>query len=98
MSRHVPRHARWQKRGPTEHQWGGCAVRYERGAWWAVVSYRLREPAGPDAGPVAWEPQSDRLGPYKRPRNAMIAAEGHVVMLVRRHGENIEVEGPGLKI
>jgi hypothetical protein len=69
-------------------------VRYERGAWWAVVAYRrLAEDAPPGALPQ-WEQREDRLGPFKRPRNAMIAAEDHVTLLRRRHGERVEIDTP----
>ena len=92
MSRHVPRHERWSKLGPNEYRSGGSAVRYDKGAWWAQVSYRQREGgAGPDAA-VVWQDQTERLGPFRRPRNAMIAAEERVLLLGRRHGDNVRFE------
>src|SRR5205807_2725250 len=67
-------------------------VRYDKGAWWALVSYRQRdEGAAPDA-PAAWLDQTERLGPFKRPRNAMMAAEERVLLLGRRHGDNVRFE------
>jgi hypothetical protein len=89
MSRHVPRHERWSKQGPNEYRSGGVVVRYDKGAWWALVSYRQRdEPAAADA-PPPWHEQTERLGPFKRPRNAMMAAEERVLLLGRRHGDNV---------
>jgi hypothetical protein len=94
VSRHVPRHERWSKHGPNEFRSGGAAVRFERGAWWALLSYR-ELPA--DAAPLdvnAWQDRSDRLGPFKRPRNAMIAVEDRVVQLKRRLGERVMIDSP----
>jgi hypothetical protein len=87
MSRHIPRHERWSKLGPNEYRSGSVAVRYEKGAWWAVLSYQQREDPAAD-----WYEQSERLGPYKRPRNAMIAAEERVLLLGRRYGDNVRFE------
>ncbi len=92
MSRHIPRHERWSKLGPNEYRSGSTVVRYDKGAWWALVTYRQCEgPAPPDAPPV-WHDQTERLGPFKRPRNAMMAAEEHVLVLGRRHGHNVHFE------
>ena len=88
MSRHIPRHERWSKLGPNEYHSDSAVVRYEKGAWWALVSYQQREdPAGP------WSQEAERLGPFKRPRNAMMAAEERVLLLGRRHGDNVRFEG-----
>lgn len=93
MSRHIPRRERWSKHGPTEHRSGGLTVRYARGAWWAWVSYHQREADAPADFPLPpWEEKCDRLGPFKRPRNAMVAAEQHAILLCRRHGDNVRVE------
>ena len=93
MSRHVPRHERWSKLGPSAYRSGGTVVRYAQGAWWAWVSYLLRDPPGPDDSlPPPWQERCDRLGPYKRPRNAMIAAEQYATFLRRRHGDDVRVE------
>jgi hypothetical protein len=89
MSRHTPRHERWNKRGPSEYTWNGTAVRYHKRAWWVWVSYRVPragEP-GPEAG--GGEAHREQLGPFKRPRNAMMAAEERVVRLQRQHGGRV---------
>jgi hypothetical protein len=90
MSRHVPRSDRWTAHGPIEHRSAnGLRAFFERGAWWAEIAYRLR-PA--DTGPEAiadWAPHVDRLGPFKRPRNAMVDAERHATSLQRRHGDRV---------
>jgi hypothetical protein len=88
MSRHIPRDERWSKLGPNEYRSGSLAVRYEKGAWWARVSYRQRD----EQPSEEWHEQSERLGPFKRPRNAMMAAEERVLLLGRRHGDNVRFE------
>ena len=69
-------------------------MRFEKGAWWALLTYRQLPP---DAAPTdvrAWQDRSDRLGPFKRPRNAMIAAEDRVVLLKRRLGDRVILNSP----
>jgi hypothetical protein len=94
MSRHIPRHERWNKRGPNEYRSGGAVVRFDKGAWWAVLSYRELPAGAESADPQAWQERSDRLGPFKRPRNAMIAVEDRAVMLARRHGDHVQIDSP----
>jgi hypothetical protein len=90
MSRHVPRRDRWDQRGPTEFASGpGLRVYFQRGAWWAAVAYRVRPADAPPDALAAWEPQTDTLGPFKRPRNAMVEAERHATFLERRHRDNL---------
>jgi hypothetical protein len=97
MSRHIPRHERWERHGPNEYHSGDAVVRFEKGAWWAVLSYR-RLPEGAAVNvPEAWEQHRDRLGPFKRPRNAMIAAEDRAVLLGRRHAGRVQLDCPVLK-
>jgi len=96
VSRHIPRHERWSKLGPAEYRSGGITVRYTEGAWWAWIVYRQREAGTPgDYLLPPWEDRCERIGPFKRPRNAMIAAEQHVTFLRRRHGEDVRVETGG---
>ncbi|HEY8503876.1 MAG TPA: hypothetical protein VIL46_04800 [Gemmataceae bacterium] len=90
MSRHVPRRERWQRRGPGEYRSAdGLTVRYEKRAWWAEVAYTLLLPAPSPEGLPAAEPHHDRLGPFRRPRNAMVEAERHATLLRNRHGERV---------
>jgi hypothetical protein len=89
VTRHVPRRERWERNGPGEHRsTEGHIVRYEKGAWWADVSYLLPTETGGEALP-SWERHTDRLGPYKRPRNAMVEAERHATHLRNRHGDAV---------
>ena len=94
MSRHVPRSQRWSKVGPTEYRSiDGLHVYFQRGQWWAKVTYRLRPEDVPQGALVELEPHADRLGPFKRPRNAQVESERHATFLQRRHGERI-ILGP----
>ena len=89
VSRHVPRNDRWFPHGPVEHRsLDGLRVFFERGAWWAEVAYRLTAAEGTD-DPASSEKQSDRLGPFKRPRNAMVEAERHATFLQRRYSDRV---------
>jgi hypothetical protein len=91
MSRHVPRSERWSSHGTTEHRSvEGPAVRLYKGDWWAVVAYELLVAAEPER-PGTWEPRADRLGPFRRPRNAMVEAERHAEALRNRHGERLRL-------
>src|SRR5262245_59534176 len=94
MSRHVPRKDRWQRLGPAAHGSAELLVRFERGAWWADVCYRLLSEDSPPGGLPAWEPHRDRLGPFKRPRNAMVEGERHTTLLRNRHGPRIAFDPP----
>jgi hypothetical protein len=91
MSRHVPRHARWNRQGPNEHTAACGLVRFEKGAWWAWVSYRQCNPEPPGDVLLEWQEHCDRLGPFKRPRNAMMAAEEHALLLQRRLGDRVVI-------
>jgi hypothetical protein len=92
MSRHIPRSARWTRLGPNEHVSAEGVVRFERGAWWAILRYQLCDPAAPGDALLVWHESSRQLGPFKRPRNAMMAAESQAELLRRRHGECIRFE------
>jgi len=92
MSRHVPRRLRWSRLDSREYRWGTAAVCYEKGAWWALVAYQRREPGaeGRPAGP--WLDRRDRIGPFKRPRNAMLAAEERVLLLGRQPPDTVRLQ------
>ena len=89
MSRHVPRRDRWQGHGSEQHRsLDGLLVRRYKGQWWADVAYQVLT----EAQPPAWEGHHDTLGPFRRPRNAMVEAERHATLLRNRHGERIRFE------
>jgi hypothetical protein len=92
MSRHVPRHERWSRLGPTEYVAPGARVAYERNGWYAWVAYRQKREGPAVTVSEEWEARRDRMGPFKRPRNAMMAAEEHMTLLGRRLGERVEFD------
>jgi hypothetical protein len=83
--------------GPKEYQSGGVQVRFDKGAWWAVLCYRELPVGAEETGAPAWQERSERLGPFKRPRNAMIAAEDRAVLLKRRLGDRVAIDSRMLK-
>jgi hypothetical protein len=93
MSRHVPRRDRWSSAGLERYlSVDGLLVRKFKGQWWAEIAYQLL-PAGP-SGEAAPEAQFERLGPFKRPRNAMVEAERHAAWLRNHHGEGVRFMRP----
>lgn len=87
MSRHVPRSERWQALGSDRHRSiDGLVVRRVKGEWWGMVAYSVMS-AESEAGVLEWQSRLDRLGPFKRPRNAMVEAERHAAALRNRHGD-----------
>ena len=89
MSRHVPRSDRWVQHGTCEHRSvEGPIVRVFKGEWWADVAYQLLLEGD---GASTWEKHQDRIGPFRRPRNAMVEAERHLVALRNRHGERVQL-------
>ncbi len=94
MSRHIPRSARWNKWGPNEYTSATGSVRYERGAWWALIAYRECETDAASGALLEWHERAERLGPFKRPRNAMMAVEERALLLQRRLGDCVAVH-PG---
>jgi hypothetical protein len=90
MSRHVSRSERWASAGPGRYRCAdGPAVRRFKGDWWADVAYLLLEEA--EGQPPAWRPHTDTLGPFRRPRNAMVEAERHATALRNRHRERLRL-------
>jgi hypothetical protein len=93
MSRHVPRSQRWASDGPGRRRCiDGPAVRLYKGDWWADVAYLLLVEA--NGRPSAWEEHLDTIGPFRRPRNAMVEAERHATALRNRHRERIRLVPP----
>ncbi len=91
MSKHVGRKKRWTAESPTRYSSPLGRVVYEQRAWHGVLRYRTAA-AGPDGMP-AWTAHTKRLGPFKRPRNAMVALEEEATILRNRHGPNLLLDG-----
>ena len=85
MSKHRGRKQRWTQETPGRHVSALGRVVYERNAWFAIFDYRTRD--GESAN--SWIAKERRLGPYKRPRNAMVALEEEVTILRNRHGTEV---------
>jgi hypothetical protein len=95
MSRHVPRRDRWESRGTDQYRSvEGLLVRRYKGQWWADVAYLVLAETHPGE-PGTWQRQLDTLGPFRRPRNAMVESERHATMLRNRHGERLRLEAAG---
>jgi hypothetical protein len=87
MSKHISRKQRWTQNSPTQYSAAVGKVVYRQRAWYGLLDYRLR---AEDQGPLAvWEPRVQQLGPFKRPRNAMVAVEREATLLKNRHGTNV---------
>ena len=87
MSRHITRKERWTIHSPSERRSGeGLVVRFFKRAWWAEIPYRVQIDG---KGSVSWESHFERLGPFKRPRNAMVEAERYATILQNRHGDKV---------
>src|SRR5262245_18903217 len=92
MSLHVSRRERWEKRGDGTHRsLDGHLVRPLKGEWWADVAYSLFV-AGGEGEVMEWRAHFERLGPFKRPRNAMVEAERHATALRNRRGVRVRFE------
>lgn len=89
MSKHIGRNQRWSRRDAKTYMAQIGRVLYRQDAWYAELVYRIREslPNG-EALPIR-RPHSRWLGPYRRPRNAMIELEREVAVLRNRHGDEL---------
>jgi hypothetical protein len=91
MSKHVGRKDRWTQRGPNTHTSALGTVQYRQEAWYARLVYRVREPSGVSGELPAWVNHDRWLGPFRRPRNAMVELEREVTVLRNRHGDDVQV-------
>jgi hypothetical protein len=93
MSRHISRKDRWNREGPGRYVSALRKVVYEQRAWYAVLEYRTIVAPQREGGLPGWKAHSARLGPFKRPRNAMVALEEEATFLKNRHGDGIRFSG-----
>jgi hypothetical protein len=88
MSRHVSRKERWTQVDAKRHRSSLGEVVYQANGWYALLPYRTL--SVPEEGPLlAWDHHVRRFGPFKRPRNAMVALEREATVLKNRHGDNL---------
>jgi hypothetical protein len=91
MSKHVSRKKRWTQRTSARYSSNVGTVVYQENAWYGLLEYRTR---APEPGPVpVWVLHRERLGPFKRPRDAMVAVEREVTILKNRHGQDMLLPG-----
>jgi hypothetical protein len=93
MSRHVGRKQRWQQHSATRYASAIGEVAYADNAWYGTLQYRTRVAPTAPAEPARWESHTVRLGPFKRPRNAMVALEREATILKNRHGADARIGG-----
>jgi hypothetical protein len=89
MSKHVGRKQRWAQVDAKTYSSSLGKVVYQENAWYAVLDYRTLAPPERAGGPPTWLAHRRRLGPFKRPRNAMVALEREVTALRNRHGKDV---------
>jgi hypothetical protein len=94
MSKHVGRKQRWTRSDAKTYLSASGKVLYDRGAWYAAFAYRVRTAPDHEGGLPGSEAIGRRLGPFKRPRNAMVALEREITSLANHHGENISFDEP----
>ncbi len=89
MSKHISRKHRWTQTNPRTYrsEWG--QVIYDQDGWYSIFAYRTLAAPEMPGGLPSWEQHHKRLGPFKRPRNAMVALEQEVTTLRNRHGNNV---------
>lgn len=89
MSKHVGRKERWVRQDARRYTSPLGRVVYEQNGWYARFDYRTLGPPSTEGGMPTWLSHTQRLGPFKRPRNAMIALERETTALRNRHGEAV---------
>jgi hypothetical protein len=89
MSKHISRKQRWTQQSSTQYTAAIGKVVYEQRAWYGLLDYKLRSEEPTPL--LAWVNHTQRLGPFKRPRNAMVALEQEATLLKNRHGDNLRL-------
>lgn len=89
MSKHAGRKQRWSQQDARTYSGDFGKVIYQQDGWYSLLDYKIRLPPDREGGLSSWEEHSQRLGPFKRPRNAMIALEREMTFLKNRHGTDI---------
>lgn len=89
MSKHASRRQRWTRQDARTYSADFGTVIYQPEGWYGLLRYKVRVPPEREGGLPSWQTHSQRLGPFKRPRNAMVALEREVTFLQNRHGTDI---------
>jgi hypothetical protein len=93
MSKHVGRKQRWSQKDAKTYVSKLGPVVYREDAWYARLVYQVREPSTDLNTLPAWESHDRWLGPFKRPRNAMVELEREATYLRNRHGDDVRIGG-----
>ena len=88
MSKHTGRKQRWTRRDAKTYLSQLGRVAYQQDAWYALLEYKTPGPPEREGGLPSWQARMLRLGPFKRPRNAMVALEREATLLKNRHGKD----------
>jgi hypothetical protein len=91
MSRRTTRKERWTQVNAKEFRSAFAVVLYRAGAWEATVFYQRRQLGLTGDTLESWQAESASAGRFKRPRNAMIAAEEKAMLLGRREPDQVKV-------
>lgn len=91
MSKHVGRKDRWTRQDARRYASALGPVVYRQDAWYARLAYQVREPPREEGGFPAWVGYDRWLGPFKRPRNAMVELEREATVLRNRHGQDVRI-------
>ena len=91
MSRHVRRGERWSRRDSRTYVSDLGKVVFLKGAWYGLLEYRTLLPPEQEGGVRAWEGHARRLGPFPRPRNAMVELEREAAFLRNTHGASVRI-------
>ncbi len=89
MSKHISRKKRWTQESALRYSSNLGTVMYEKQAWYGLLEYKTLAAVEKEGGLATWLPQAARLGPFKRPRDAMVAVEREATLLKNRHGLNL---------
>ena len=91
MSKHISRKRRWAQEASTRYASDLGTVVYERNAWYGVLRYQTLRPEASADGLPQWQAHTLRLGPFRRPRNAMVTVEREATALRNRHGDGLRL-------
>jgi hypothetical protein len=89
MSKHIGRKKRWAQVDARTYTSLLGKVAYQQDAWYALLDYKTLVPAERQGGLPSWQSHAQRLGPFRRPRDAMVALEREATFLKNRHGKNV---------
>lgn len=89
MSKHVGRKQRWTQEDARTYSSDVGKVLYEQNAWYALLDYKTLVQPESEGGFPTRLAYSRRLGPFKRPRNAMVALEREATFLKNHHGKDV---------